>query len=728
MYLDAGDAILPDYHEQALRVLEASPQIDIVTSPIQWLGPGSARQTTAPHAVHLAGLLGRTDAIHDASVFRREAWAAAGGFDETLPSLECFDLWLRILSRDRRCELLARPMLVRAVREDALYRRDWESELESFDRILGKHAALFTTHVADALYSREMVLIDLGPRYLAAVARRDEAVTEIEGLKASSAELLRQYPDIGGVDLGDLDRRTPVSREWGYERGTPIDRYYIERFLEKHSSDIKGRVLEVQEADYTRKFGTSRVERSDVLDLDPANARATIIADLRSAGNIPPDTFDCIILTQTVHVIDDMRAVFGECARILKPGGVLLTTLPSASRVCLEYGHDGDFWRVTEAGARQLLDGIFPSDLLAVESHGNVLVNAAFLYGLGCHELRIDDFEAADPYFPLIISVRAMKPHRESRSIHRPKGGAAILLYHRVASDITDAHGLCIPPGDFDAQMAHLKTCYCPMALSDLTAALASGEVPSGAVAVTFDDGYTDNDLAASPILSRHRVPATFFITTDRLDDGGTEYWWDVLESVLLTPGASLPAALQLSLPGGQRDFPTSSAADRQDAHTQIYGEIVASDFETRTRVIEALIRWSGIRLPARAARRRMSAGEVRVLAARDGHDVGAHSVRHLVLPKQPADVIQHEIATSKRTLEAVLGRSVTAFAYPHGAYDDHVVAEATAASIAVAVTCDETTLGLPVDLLRLPRLEVTPARSSGFDRWLAQAITGAGR
>jgi len=225
---------------------------------------------------------------------------------------------------------------------------------------------------------------------------------------ASSAELLRQYPDIGGVDLGDLDRRTPVSREWGYERGTPIDRYYIERFLEKHSSDIKGRVLEVQEADYTRKFGTSRVERSDVLDLDPANARATIIADLRSAGNIPPDTFDCIILTQTVHVIDDMRAVFGECARILKPGGVLLTTLPSASRVCLEYGHDGDFWRVTEAGARQLLEGIFPSDLLAVESHGNVLVNAAFLYGLGCHELRIDDFEAADPYFPLVVSARAM--------------------------------------------------------------------------------------------------------------------------------------------------------------------------------------------------------------------------------------------------------------------------------------------------------------------------------
>ncbi|MGH7267673.1 MAG: methyltransferase domain-containing protein, partial [Candidatus Rokuibacteriota bacterium] len=70
------------------------------------------------------------------------------------------------------------------------------------------------------------------------------------------------------------------------------------------------------------------MERSDVVDRDPGNARATVIADLRDAPGIAASTYDCIILTQTLHVIDDMVAVLRECARILKPGGVLLATLP----------------------------------------------------------------------------------------------------------------------------------------------------------------------------------------------------------------------------------------------------------------------------------------------------------------------------------------------------------------------------------------------------------------
>src|SRR5262249_16316312 len=158
--------------------------------------------------------------------------------------------------------------------------------------------------------------------------------------------------------------------------------HYIEGFLERHASDIRGAVLEVQEPDYTHRFGGDRVTRSDVVDLDASNPRATVLSDLRSASNIPSSTYDCIVLTPKLHVIDRMSAVVSECARILKPGGVLLATLPCASRVCLEYGHDGDFWRVTEAGARRLFSQAFPTESLEVTSYGNVLVNAAFLYGL----------------------------------------------------------------------------------------------------------------------------------------------------------------------------------------------------------------------------------------------------------------------------------------------------------------------------------------------------------
>ena len=139
-------------------------------------------------------------------------------------------------------------------------------------------------------------------------------------------------------------------------------------------------MLEVQEADYTRRFGGSAVERSDIVDLAESNAGATVITDLRAAANIPDATYDCVILTQTLHVIAPMSEAVCECHRILKPGGVLLVTLPCVSRVCLEYGRDGDFWRVTPAGARQLFEAAF--DDVAVSVFGNALSGAAFLYGL----------------------------------------------------------------------------------------------------------------------------------------------------------------------------------------------------------------------------------------------------------------------------------------------------------------------------------------------------------
>ena len=105
----------------------------------------------------------------------------------------------------------------------------------------------------------------------------------------------------GTVDFGQLRRLTPISREFGYDRGLPIDRYYIEQFLSTNASDIRGRVLEMGDDSYTRKFGADRVQQADVLHVVEGNPRATIVADLTCADHVPSDIFDCIILTQTLQ-------------------------------------------------------------------------------------------------------------------------------------------------------------------------------------------------------------------------------------------------------------------------------------------------------------------------------------------------------------------------------------------------------------------------------------------
>src|SRR3984957_6708899 len=84
-------------------------------------------------------------------------------------------------------------------------------------------------------------------------------------------------PPIGWVRFGSLRRLHPISSKFGYDRGTPIDRYYMETFLQDNRYDIKARVLEIRDSAYTLKFGQTRVNVSDVLDIDKKNDRATLI-------------------------------------------------------------------------------------------------------------------------------------------------------------------------------------------------------------------------------------------------------------------------------------------------------------------------------------------------------------------------------------------------------------------------------------------------------------------
>jgi SAM-dependent methyltransferase len=204
-------------------------------------------------------------------------------------------------------------------------------------------------------------------------------------------------------------RLAPLSTFYGVDRGMPVDRFYIERFLEANRLAIRGRCLEIKDGAYTRRFGGARVSVGDVLDIDPQMPEATIHGDLRRLDGIENDRYDCIILTQVLQFIDEPESAVRECHRVLKPGGVLLATMPSIGRIDPRPGVERDFWRFTKAGASHLFHKVFEPADVEVAAHGNCRVGLAFWVGMSAEELTEKERAFEDVDFPVIVTVRAVK-------------------------------------------------------------------------------------------------------------------------------------------------------------------------------------------------------------------------------------------------------------------------------------------------------------------------------
>ena len=160
-------------------------------------------------------------------------------------------------------------------------------------------------------------------------------------------------------------------------------------------------------AEYTERYGVA-VEQRDVLDIDPTNEDATIVADLAAADSVPSDLFDCFILTQTLQYIYDLRSAVEQAHRILRPGGTLLCSVPAVSRIA-RLQLESEYWRLTPAGCSRLFGDAFRGGEVAVRGRGNVLTAVAFLVGMAAEELTSRELREDDPFFPLIVTVRATK-------------------------------------------------------------------------------------------------------------------------------------------------------------------------------------------------------------------------------------------------------------------------------------------------------------------------------
>jgi SAM-dependent methyltransferase len=208
---------------------------------------------------------------------------------------------------------------------------------------------------------------------------------------------------------GNLRRTRPFSTSFGFDRGTPVDRYYLHKFLDANRSLVTGRVLEVQVPSYTKRFGEDVLE-SHTVDINPV-FRATYTCDLADSAQIPSDYYDCFLLPNTFQHIVDLHTALRTMLRVVKPGGTLL-----ASAACLLplIPDGGDYWRLTADGWRFVLDAEWAGCDVTVEAHGNCLAAAAVMYGLAQEELSPAELDVHDRRYPVLTTIRCRKPLQAS--------------------------------------------------------------------------------------------------------------------------------------------------------------------------------------------------------------------------------------------------------------------------------------------------------------------------
>jgi hypothetical protein len=206
----------------------------------------------------------------------------------------------------------------------------------------------------------------------------------------------------------DKLRVKPISPFIGTERGTPIDRYYIEQFLSNNQDAVKGKVLEIAESDYSKQFD-SGVTSFEVLHATADNSHATIIGDLTDIATLPAAEIDCFICTQTFNFIFDVQAAIKGSAHLLKTGGTLLGTVAGISQISrFDMERWGDYWRFTDLSMKKLLKQEFSN--FEVKTFGNILAVKSFLDGVVVEDMpqkSLLDINDAD--YQLIIAFRAIK-------------------------------------------------------------------------------------------------------------------------------------------------------------------------------------------------------------------------------------------------------------------------------------------------------------------------------
>jgi glycosyltransferase involved in cell wall biosynthesis len=446
LFLDADDRLLPEAIETGVACFAQTPDAAYVYGGHRRVSEDGRpitgdRYTAIGPRPYEDMLRGNVIGMIATVLFNTRILADEGGYDISLRRCEDYDVYLRLAAK---YPVASHPTIIAEYRwhasnmsanhsamletvlqvhqrherqTDTKLRQAWDdgrriwSEYYTMEMLKSAWASATQTRSPALVWKNISAALRSNPSFV-----RHEAALRISSrlprsVDAAFRRLLGKRPPVGSVRLGDFDRTKPVSFDFGWDRGTPVDRVYVAQYIEANRDCIQGRVLEIGDDSYSRRFGGDRIARQDILHVHAGNPIATIVGDLSVSGTLPEGAFDCMVVVQTLHLIYDMKSALAELHRALRPGGTLLLTVPGITPVDRGEWHDIWFWSLTPASAPRLVGDVFGRENVAFEVFGNAYSATMFLQGLASQEIDMAKLTEKDKAFPVIIGLRATRSH-----------------------------------------------------------------------------------------------------------------------------------------------------------------------------------------------------------------------------------------------------------------------------------------------------------------------------
>lgn len=308
---------------------------------------------------------------------------------------------------------------------------------------------------------------------------------------------------------------------------------------------------------------------------------------------------------------------------------------------------------------------------------------------------------------------------RQFRS--RILGGGIVLGYHRIANEADDPFAMSVSPGNFAEQMAVIWDLAEPVPLQTLVQQVRDEKPLRRSLALTMDDGYSDNLYEALPVLDNYQIPATIFVVSGFL---GQAFWWDELARLVFTKEA-FAAGLSLTIAGRPFEWQMQAAepaqAQREALYQTLYFALRPLQAAERQRVLQELVSLVGD-VPLEGARHKvLTTAELSTLADSRLIEIGSHTHSHAELDRLDPNHQLDEIKQSHNELSEIIGRVVSGFSFPFGSYTSQSQEILRRMGYSYACSSNPDTVRSASQCYQLPRLWVPNVDGEQFGRWISR-------